>query len=178
MSRASAGLSLAVGALLGLLGAGCATDTKLRESAGALARPGFELDYGRLSGPLAKLPPPDQNAVHDAIRLIKDGDHALALARLSSLMDQKNPQNSSLRILASYALLQAGNLLGAFQEAEKAHEAPGGGMYACWFLGKVALLNGNKEVSERELRHLKRAGGMAAETDELEKEIGRRFGPA
>jgi Flp pilus assembly protein TadD len=111
--------------------------------------------------------------VGDAIALIRNDEHVLALARLSSLK-QANPQNSSLRILASYALLQVGNLVGAFEEAEKAHTAPNGNSYRCWFLAKVALLNGKKSRCERELEHLKRIGDMAAEAAELEKELARK----
>jgi Flp pilus assembly protein TadD len=112
----------------------------------------------------------DRNVVRDAISLLKRGDHLLALSRLTAIKDQ-NPDNSSLRILASYALLQAGNLLGAFEEAEAAHNASNGNSYKCWFLAKVSLLAGNKESCRRELDHVKKAGDMVAEVRELEKEL-------
>ena len=121
----------------------------------------LKLDYTRLSGPLASLEQTDRDAVQDAMQLIQSGEHSLALARLSSL-NERNPSNSSLRILTSYALLQAGNLAGAFEEAEKAHAAPDRLAYKCWFLGKVAELNGNQEIAEREVAHLERVSGRLA----------------
>lgn len=133
----------------------------------------FDLDHARLAPALDELTEGERHAVGDAIALIRNDEHGLALARLSSLK-QANPQNSSLRILAAYALLQVGNLVGAFEEAEKAHTAPNGNSYRCWFLAKVALLNGKKSRCERELEHLKRIGDMAAEAAELEKELARK----
>ncbi len=130
----------------------------------------FDLNYDRLRGALNEITGSDQDTVSDAINLIKKGEHVLALSRLSSLK-QTNPNNSSLRILAAYALLQAGNLLGAFDEAEKAHDAPNGNSYKCWFLAKVALLNGKKTICERELEHIRSAGDMVSEARQLEKEL-------
>ncbi len=130
----------------------------------------FDLDYGRLAGPINELSEGERDAVADAIRLMKQGRHLLALSRLSAL-NQSNPRNSSLRILASYALLQTGNLLGAFREAEKAHETPEKNSYKCWFLAKVALLNGKTALCERELEHVRNIGDMPAEAAELEKEL-------
>ena len=130
----------------------------------------FSLDYERLAGPLAKLEDADRDAVQDSIGLIQNGEHTLALSRLASL-NEKNPRNTSLHILTSYALLQAGNLVGAFEEAEKAHEAPDRIAYKCWFLGKVALLAGRRAVSEREVKHLHAVGDMLAEARQLESEI-------
>ena len=121
------------------------------------ARQPLQLDYGQLDGPLASLAHEDRDAVQDAVQLIQRGEHSLALARLSSL-NERNPSNSSLRILTSYALLQAGNLAGAFEEAEKAHAAPDRLAYKCWFLGKVAELSGNQEIADREMAHLEKVG--------------------
>jgi len=132
----------------------------------------FDLNFDRLTPGIDVLTSADRDVVADTINLIKRGDHALALTRLSSLK-QQNPENSSLRILASYALLQAGNLAGAFQEAEQAHEASNGNSYKCWFLAKVALLNGKKELCERELKHVKSAGDMVAEAKQLEQELAK-----
>lgn len=130
----------------------------------------LELDYGQLEGSLNQLSYGDRDAVDDAIDLLKSGEHSLALARLSAL-NKSNPKSSSLRILASYALLLAGNVSGAFEEAEMAHDAPDGNAYRCWFLAKVALLNGKMAVCEREVEHLKEAGTMAAEVREIENEM-------
>lgn len=128
------------------------------------------LKYERLNPAIDLLNDSDRNVVRDAISLLKRGDHLLALSRLAAIKEQ-NPDNSSLRILASYALLQAGNLLGAFEEAEAAHKAPNGNSYKCWFLAKVSLLAGNKESCRRELEHVKKAGDMMAEVRQLEKEM-------
>ena len=138
-----------------------------------VTEPGFDLDYSRLSGPLGALAQTERDTVRDTIELIKKGEHTLALNRLTALKD-KNPENSSLHIMASYALLQAGNLAGAFEEAEAAHETrDGNGAYRCWFLGKVASITGNKDVLEREIAHLRRSGEMVAQLRELEEEIMR-----
>jgi len=129
----------------------------------------FELDMGKLEGSFGSLTSADHKAVQDAVGLIKDGQHSLALVRLFELND-RNPENSSLRILASYALLQAGNLAGAFDEAQKAHEVKDQNAYKCWYLGKVALLNGKKEVCQREIGHVHGSGNQAG-ADELRKEM-------
>ncbi|MCW5981698.1 MAG: hypothetical protein KIT09_26675 [Bryobacteraceae bacterium] len=136
----------------------------------ALAGQDVKLDYSRLQPALNELSDPERGVVNDAIRLIKSGSHSLALARLTEL-NQRNPQNSSLRILASYALLQLGNLAGAFTEAEKVHEATTENVYACWFLAKIALLNGKTAICRRELEHVRQSGQMAAQVKQLEKEL-------
>lgn len=130
----------------------------------------LELKYERLNPAIDLLNSSDRNVVRDAISLLKRGDHLLALSRLAAIKEQ-NPDNSSLRILASYALLQAGNLPGAFEEAEAAHKAPNGSSYKCWFLAKVSLLAGKKDSCRRELEHVKKAGDMVAEVRQLEKEL-------
>lgn len=134
----------------------------------------FTLDYDRLSGAIEDLNGADRNIVSDAIKLIQRGEHVLALNRLSSLKE-RNPGNSSVRVLASYALLQAGNLLGAFDEAKRAHEGPKGNSYVCWFLAKVALLNGQRAVCERELEHLRKDSNMRAEAEQLERELTAKY---
>jgi Flp pilus assembly protein TadD len=130
----------------------------------------FKLRYERLEPQLDELTDRDRDVVSDAINLIKEGEHVLALARLSELKE-RNPKNSSLRVLASYALLQTGNLLGAFEEAERAHDTPPGDSYRCWFLAKVALLNGKLEICDREIEHVRSDPAMAAEVRELEQEL-------
>jgi len=145
------------------LASGCA-----RKS--AATGPQFQLDYARLDSALGPLTSDDRKAVSDTVELIKSGNHSLALVRLFELND-RNPANSSLRILASYALLQGGNLVGAFEQAEKAHKASDGTSYKCWFMAKVALLNGKPEVCVRELGHVKSVGDMPAEAAQLEKEM-------
>ena len=132
----------------------------------------FDLNYERLEPAVDTLKHADRDAVNDAVELIKQGEHSLALARLSSL-NKNHPENSSLRIFASYVLLQAGNIAGAFEEAEKAHKAPNGNSYKCWFLGKVALLHGKHALCERELKHVQGAGDMVAEAKALEAELSK-----
>ncbi len=132
----------------------------------------FALQIDRLSDGLRPLTRGDSRAVQETIQLIRKGSHAAALVRLTEL-NRNNPSNSSLRILTSYAMLQLGNLFGAFEQAEKAHAAPGGNSYKCWFLAKVALLNGKREVCERELEHVRKVGDMTAEVRALEAEMKR-----
>ena len=136
---------------------------------GLTAEP-LSLNYDKLKSSVNTLSPADQTVVEDAVRLIKAGDYTLALSRLTALKNT-HPNNSSLRILASYALVLTGNLVGAFDEAQKAHDAPDGNSYKCWFLAKIALLNGKTAACEREIQHLKKAGDMVAETQALEKEM-------
>jgi hypothetical protein len=138
-----------------------------------LAAEPVKLNYTMLEPGLAAVQESELDAVRSAVKLIKDGEHSLALARLTSL-NQRTPQNSSLRILASYAFLQLGNLAGAFEEAEKAHAAPNGNAFTCWFLGKIALLNGKTAVCQREIEHVKKSGQMAAEVKDLEREMQKR----
>ena len=131
----------------------------------------FDLRYDRLSGAVAQLADADRSTVNQAIDLIKKGDSNLALIRLSGL-NKANPNNSSLRILTAYALLRAGDLLGAFEESKKAHEAPNGDNgYKCWFLGKLALLNGDKATCQREVNHAKADKTLAKDVSALEKEL-------
>ena len=130
----------------------------------------FDLQYEQLDDALKKLTKNERDTVNDTIRLIKENEHSLALARLGTLQ-QDHPENSSLRILASYVLLQAGNLIGSFEEARKASESADINPYKRWFMAKVAFLNGNTEVCRREIEHLKESGEMVAETKQLEAEL-------
>jgi Flp pilus assembly protein TadD len=126
-----------------------------------------ELNRDRLGGSLKLLARPDRTVVDQAIKLIQRGDHSLALAHLSSLT-KKNSDSSALRILSAYAMLQLGNLVGAFDEAKKAEASPDHDSYACLFLAKLALLIGDKEVCKRELEHIKGAGEPAAQISQIE----------
>ena len=128
-----------------------------------------ELRVEKLGEALKLLRPDERPVVDQAVEQIKKGMHTAALATLSSL-SKANPDNSSLRILTAYALLQAGNLVGAFDEAKKAEAAPNGNSYKCWFLAKVALLAGDQFACKREVGHLKKDGDMAA-VKALEKEL-------
>ena len=141
----------------------------LTAGAGFAAEP-FSLNYAKLNDSAKNLSPEDRSAEYAAVDLIRAGNYSLALSQLAALR-KSNPNNSSVRILASYALLLAGNLVGAFDEARRAHDAPDGNSYKCWFLAKIALLNGQTAACEREVEHLKKAGDMVAETEALQKEL-------
>jgi hypothetical protein len=131
---------------------------------------GFSLSFDRLLDPLNMLNSQDRMSVDQAIRLIRSGEHAAALVELASL-NQSNPKNSSLRILAAYAELQLGNLLGAYEDAKKGESAPNGNSYKCYFLSKLALLNGKYSVCKHELKHVQRAGEFPAEAAQLKAEL-------
>jgi predicted Zn-dependent protease len=128
-----------------------------------------ELRLDLLGAPLARLSAGDRRVLDEAVGLIRKGDHTLALARLSALKNG-NPDNGALRVVASYALLQAGNLLGAFDEARKADTRENTTGYICLFLGKVALLTGNTAACDRELKHLSNSKDLAREVAELQRE--------
>jgi hypothetical protein len=64
----------------------------------------FDLRYDMLSGALSPLSDADRATVSDTIRLIKSGEHSWRWP--GSSLNRTNPQNSSLRILASYVLLR------------------------------------------------------------------------
>ena len=138
--------------------------------AGSLRSADVDLRMDRLADSLNLLRGEDRAVVEQVLDLIRKGENTLALGRLTAL-NTANPQNSSLRILSAYALLQAGNFLGAFDEAAKAEKAPDGNSYKCWFLAKVALLAGDKSACKRELKHVKSVGDMAADVKALEKEL-------
>jgi predicted Zn-dependent protease len=129
----------------------------------------------RLADALGLLPEADQKSVDEVIALIQKGDNDSALKRLNDL-NKSNPENSSLRVLTGYAMLRLGNVLGALEQADKAHEAPNGNSYKCWFYSKVALLNGQTELCKRELNHVKKNGDLPAEARDLEKELRKKKG--
>jgi tetratricopeptide (TPR) repeat protein len=133
----------------------------------------FDLRLDKLTEALQILPDADRMSVSEVMALIKNGRNDEALKRLT-LLNQGNPDNSSLRVLTAYSLLQLGNLVGALQQADTAHEAPNGNSYKCWFYSKLALLNGQADVCKRELAHVKKAGDLPKEVKALEKEISRK----
>ena len=134
------------------------------------APPAFELRYDRLASALTLLSDADRKIVEQAAQLIRQGENVGALARLSALT-HSNPNNSSLRILMAYAQLQLGNLTGALDEAKKAHDAPNGNSYSCYFLAKIAFLTGDNVTCQRELNHAKNAGDMPAEVQQLQNDV-------
>jgi Flp pilus assembly protein TadD len=134
------------------------------------AAPMMELQFDRLTSALTLLSDSDRKVVNEAVQLIREGEHVGALARLSTLTNS-NPDNSSLRILMAYAQLQLGNLTGALDEAKKAHEAPNGNSYRCYFLAKIAFLTGDSATCRRELNHAKNAGDMPEEVRQLQNDL-------
>jgi Flp pilus assembly protein TadD len=132
--------------------------------------PTMDLRFDRLASALTLLNDGDRKIVDEAVQLIRQGEHAGALARLSTLT-HSNPDNSSLRILMAYAQLQLGNLTGAFDEAKKAHDAPNGNSYRCYFLAKIAFLTGDTVTCRRELNHTKNAGDMPEEVRQLQNDL-------
>jgi predicted Zn-dependent protease len=135
----------------------------------------FDLRFDRLGEALGLLPEADQRSVDEVVALIKRGDNDGALKRLNEL-NKGNPDNSSLRVLTGYALLQIGNVLGALEQADKAHEASNGNSYKCWFYSKIALLSGKPDLCKRELNHVKKVGDMPAEAKALEQELKKKKG--
>lgn len=131
---------------------------------------GMELQFDRLTSALTLLTDSDRHIVAEAVQLIREGEHAGALAKLSTLT-HSNPDNSSLRILMAFAQLQLGNLTGALDEAKKAHDAPNGNSYRCYFLARVAFLNGDTATCRRELNHTKNAGDMPDEVKQLQNDL-------
>jgi len=134
--------------------------------------PTMDLRFDRLASALTLLSDSDRKVVEEAAQLIREGEHAGALARLSALT-HANPDNSSLRILIAYAQLQLGNLTGALDEAKKAHEAPNGNSYRCYFLAKIAFLTGDNFTCRRELNHVKNAGDMPEEVRQLRSDLNK-----
>lgn len=132
--------------------------------------PGIALHFDRLTSALNLMSAADHKIVDEAAQLIKEGQYLGALARLSALT-HSNSDNSSLRILLGYVQLQLGNLTGALDEAKKAHDAPNGGSYRCYFLAKIAFLTGDKVTCRRELNHVKNAGDMPSEVRQLQNDL-------
>jgi len=112
-----------------------------------------ELNLKALAQPLAGLTPQDHQVVDEAIRLIEDRKHVEALAVLTRLT-QSNSQNSAVRVLRAYVLLELGNVAGALDDAKVAENSGGHAAYRCWFLAQVAYLAGNKPLCHREIKHI------------------------
>ncbi len=146
------------------------TFTAASTPAAPVSAPTMELRYDRLASALTLLSDADRMIVDQAAQLIRAGENAAALARLSTLTNS-NPNNSSLRILMAYAQLQLGNLTGALDEAKKAHDAPNGNSYRCYFLAKIAFLTGDTATCRRELNHAKNAGDMPDEVRALQNDL-------
>jgi hypothetical protein len=111
------------------------------------------LDLRALAEPLRDLTPAEREVVDDAVELIRQRRHALALVELSTLT-ASNPKNSALRVLRAYVLLELGNVTGALDEARSAEASGLRSTYRCWFLAQVAYLAGNVPLCRREIKHV------------------------
>jgi predicted Zn-dependent protease len=140
---------------------------------GAAAEP--QLKLKRLRPSLASLTRGERGTVDRAVALIRKGEHTAALAQLTELT-RDNPNNSAVRVVLAYALLQAGNLAGAFQHATQAEAAPDHNSYVCLFLARVAWLVGDTEACRRELGHVRAAGTDRGDADALERQLARNAG--
>jgi Flp pilus assembly protein TadD len=136
---------------------------------------GPELKLKRMNPSLNALSRSERSAVDRAVSLIRKGEHTAALAQLTELT-RSNPNNSSVRVVLAYALLQAGNLAGAFDHAKLAEAAPDHNSYVCLFLARVAWLAGDTGSCRRELGHVRAAGTDKAEADALERQLGGKQG--
>ena len=143
--------------------------TKATASAGN-ARP--ELDLRSLTEPLQDLTPADRDTIDGAVALIKQKQHLPALAYLSGLT-QRNPDNSAVRILRAYVLLELGNLSGALEDADVAEASGAQAAYKCWFLAQVARLAGNKPLCRREIQHIANDSTYGPQAEKLLRELDR-----
>jgi hypothetical protein len=134
------------------------------------ARP--EIDLRALTEPLQDLTPADRDTIDEAMALIKQKKHLLALANLTSLA-QRNPDNSAVRILRAYVLLELGNLSGALEDADVAEASGAHAAYKCWFLAQVAHLAGNKPLCRREIQRIANNPTYGPRAEELSRELDR-----
>jgi predicted Zn-dependent protease len=134
------------------------------------ARP--ELDLRALTEPLKDLTPSDRDTIDRAVALIKQKQHLLALAYLTGLT-QRNPDNSAVRVLRAYVLLELGNLSGALEDADAAEISGAHAAYKCWFLAQVAYLAGNKPLCRREIKHIGNDPTYGPRAEQLRRELGR-----
>ena len=134
------------------------------------ARP--ELDLKALTEPLRDLTPEDRDTFDEAVALIKQKQHLLALANLNRLT-QRNPDNSATRVLRAYVLLELGNLAGALDDAGAAEASGVHAAYKCWFLAQVAYLAGNKPLCRREIKHIANDPTYGPRAEQLRRELDR-----
>jgi Flp pilus assembly protein TadD len=131
-----------------------------------------ELNLGHLSPSLRNLKRADQTTIERAVTLIKKGQHTAAFAQLTEI-SRAHPNNSAVRVVLAYALLQAGNLAGAFDQAQQAEAASDHTSYACLFLARIAYLIGDTAVCRRELDHVIGSGEHVAEAKRIERDLAR-----
>jgi hypothetical protein len=134
--------------------------------------PAQDVDFKmkRLGPSLEALAPNARATIDKAVRLIRSREHTAALALLTEL-SRANPQNSSIKVVLAYGLLQAGNLLGAFDTAKEAEAAPDHNSYMCLFLARVAYLVGDAATCRREVQHVRQAGHFKREVSAIERDL-------
>ena len=120
----------------------------------------------------ASLTPADRDSIDGAVALIKQKQHLLALANLTGLR-QRNPDNSAVRILRAYVLLELGNVSGALNDADAAEASGAQAAYKCWFLAQVARLAGNKPLCRREIKHIANDPTFGPRAEKLRRELDR-----
>ena len=141
--------------------------------AGSLYPAPIELPLKSISEPMRALPDAQRRTLDRAISLVRRGEHLAALSVLQE-MAKSTPGSSAVRVVLSYALLQAGNVAGAFDEARLAESAPDRNSYMCVFLAKIALLAGDTSTCKREIEHARSTGKHGKEVKELESALAKR----
>jgi predicted Zn-dependent protease len=129
----------------------------------------FDLKIESLSNALKGLTVEDRRTLDESLTLIRRGEHGLAVSRLTQL-SKKNPQSAGAKVVLAYALLNAGNLLGAFGHAKDAEEAAHDS-YVWLFLARVAFLTGDTAACKREIKHVQASGQHSSEVAELLEEL-------
>ena len=132
------------------------------------------LDFAALA-PLENLQPAERQILDEALQLIQNGEHTLALASLTRLTES-NPKNSPFRVIKAYALLQLGNRSGALKESRTAERTQPPSPYRCWFLAQIAYLSGNQRLCEREIGHVSAHPTIGPEAAKLRQELAARSG--
>jgi Flp pilus assembly protein TadD len=145
-------------------------------AAPALQGSGFDLDTGAMKSSLGNLAASERGTIDRALGLIKKGQHTAAFAQLSEL-SRNNPNNSAARVVLAYALLQAGNLAGAFEHAQQAEAAADHNSYVCLFLARIAYIAGDRAICEREIKHVKKSKTYRTEVAQIERDL-KRISPA
>jgi predicted Zn-dependent protease len=135
-------------------------------AAAGTAQPQPKLDEAALAGSAHTLDTADAKVFDDAIELIKQGNHALALLSLTRLTGS-NPRNVAVRATRAYVLLQVGNLLGALDDARIAEKTGPHTAYRCWLLAQISYLAGNQHLCKREIKHLEGNAEYGAEAAKL-----------
>jgi hypothetical protein len=135
----------------------------------------FPLRFDLLAASLASLPSNERQRIDSAIGLIRKGEHLAALAPLLEVT-RSNPQVSGARVVLAYAMLQAGNLAGAFEHARQAEKSSDRTTYVCLFLARLAALVGNTDVCRRELKHISGDAQLRADAQDVERQLEARKG--